>query len=130
MEIKYSTLDTFKQFLKNLKNIFVLKEDAPTKLSQLENDAGYCQDSLISKDKFSKEKTYKAGSFCIENNTLYKFKLNKSPGEWSDVYVKETTVDEELKELQEQLDKAASAVRALKELETLPVLAKQYASRR
>ncbi len=49
-------------------------------------------------DKFSEEKTYKVGDYCIypEDSTLYKFTDGKEPGAWDETKVEATTVAGEL----------------------------------
>lgn len=56
-------------------------------------------------DAFSALKNYEKGGYCIYNNVLYKFTEAKTAGEWDPEKVVATSVDEEMRELNENMNK-------------------------
>lgn len=54
-------------------------------------------DLSVVSDKFSEDKSYNAGDYCIYNDTLYKFTGAKSFGAWNAGVVERTNVGNEIK---------------------------------
>lgn len=74
--------------------VATLGKDGKVPKDQLPDDIS--TDLSVVSDKFSPDKKYAAGEYCIKDNMLYKFTKPKETGEWDDSVVEATNVGREL----------------------------------
>lgn len=96
----------------NNKTVYDAITEAKTEAENAAKSAVENSGKTLVSDEFLKTASYEKGSYCIYQNTLYKFTSDKTAGEWDDSVVSAVTVESELNAIKTSVEEVRASAQS------------------